>query len=114
MEYITKKEDRENQEYQEKMLEYFELDVFDEKKLTNSIIQLYNKIKRKSRYTEELLSIMKDKASTIFSNDPIIGFMLFFSFDTHEICYNTIQVLLHGNDEEWEESLKKFKEAIQK
>jgi hypothetical protein len=112
MEYITSQTNPETEIYQTKMLEYFELTSFNEQQLTTCVVKLYNQIKNSSRYKTELHEIMKQKAAKILSEDPVIGFMLFFSFDTYEICYNTIQILLNGNDEEWEEALKIFKEAI--
>jgi hypothetical protein len=114
MEYITNQDDRENEEYQANMLKYFELESFDEKQLTTCVVKLYNQIKKRPRYKEELHEIMKTKAATILSEDPVIGFMLFFSFDTYEVTYNTVQVLLTGSEEEWDRALEQFKEAIQK
>lgn len=114
MEYITNQNNEENELYQNKMLEYFGLETFNEKLLTAGVIKLYNQVKKNPRYKEELHEVMKTKAATILSEDPVIGFMLFFSFDTYEIIYNTIQVLQNGTDEEWDEAFKEFKESIQK
>lgn len=112
MEYITNQIDGDIKKYQTKMLEYFKLDSFNEKELTTCVVKLYNKIKITSRYKNELHEIMKEKASSILSEDPVIGFMLFFSFDTYEICFDTIDVLLNGTDEEWDESLKNFRDIV--
>ena len=113
MEYITNQDDRENEEYQANMLKYFELESFDEKQLTTCVVKLYNQIKKSPRYKEELHDIMKENASNILSEDPVIGFMLFFSFDTYEITYKTTQVLIYGTDEEWDETIELFKTTIQ-
>ena len=112
MEYITNQIDGDTDLYQAKMLEYFGLDSFNEKDLTSSVVKLYNQIKKTSRYKNELHELMKERAGSILSEDPVIGLMLFLSFDTYEICFDTIQFLLNGTDDEWDESLKKFKDAI--
>ena len=114
MEYINNENDDEKEVYQKKMLEYFGLESFNEKKLTAEVVKLYNQIKKSPRYKEELHDIMKENASNILSEDPVIGFMLFFSFDTYEITYKTTQVLIYGTDEEWDETIELFKTTIQK
>ena len=88
-------------EYQEKVLQIFNLDEYNNEILTEAVTALYNKVKETPRYKDIHPKLM-EKANLLLSDDPVIGFMIYYSYDTIDVFHRYIEVCLNGTDQEWE------------
>ena len=76
--------------YRKEFLDVFDLLIFNLEQINQEIEHIFKCFKDNS----EFVKCMKNKASRMLSTDPIVGFMLCFSFDEFHIIHRIIQEYL--------------------
>ncbi len=94
--------------YRKDMLGIFGIEEFDDKAINDSITDLYERVKD----NEGLQECMKTCASIFFSEDPITGLMVMFSFDYMYITHQCLSGYIMQNDEVFRERLEKLNSKL--
>lgn len=87
----SEQEVNELEQYQQNLLNLFDLDKFDETKIVECIDTVYNKLEHNNYMNEQVKKKLSIKAQDLHSNDPRFGFLLLYSLDNYNIYHIMIQ-----------------------
>jgi len=106
--YHTIADDIDDHIYKKDMLGVFDVERFDSCIINSHIESLYENLKN----NDDLVSCMKKAATTLLSEDPVLGLMILFSYDFLFVSHPCICAYLENLEDTFKEKLFALQERI--
>lgn len=106
--YHTIADDIDDHIYKKDMLGVFGVERFDSCIINSHIESLYENLKN----NDDLVSCMKKAATTLLSEDPVLGLMILFSYDFLFVSHPCICAYLENLEDTFKEKLLALQERI--